>query len=417
MRVLPILAHAGANIRSRSGHATPSFGSRTLVSNTSPEVARAVVGAFAIDGELVAIQTFERGHIHDTFVSTWRLPDGKTRRYLHQRINDHVFTDVPALMNNIAAVTSHLARCYGTPASGGHMRALELVPTREGASFLRNADAPWRTYRFIEGTRSFDRCDGQERAFEAARAFGQFQADLIDLDVARLRETIPQFFSSPYRLRQLDDAIREDRAGRVASSGADIAFVQQRRKLVPVIERAMQDGRFPSRIVHGDTKLNNLLFDERTGRAVCVVDLDTCMPAWSLYDFGDLVRFTAARCKEDEPDLASAGTDFDLYAALVDGYLDGAGSFLTPDEIELLPLAARLVTMTVGMRFLADHLAGDRYFKVAHENHNLERARVQFAMVADMERQQGSMERWVRNGSARRTARVAGGDQLRARGD
>jgi hypothetical protein len=374
-----------------------------LGSSISAEQARAVVDAFAIEGQCLAVDGFERGHIHDTFVSTWVAADGERRRFLHQRINDKVFTDVPALMNNIAVVTGHLARCYGAPESEGHMRALRLVPTRENAPYLRTPDAPWRTYVFVEGTRSFDRCDGYGQAREAARAFGQFQADLIDLDVGSLRETIPNFFSSPYRLRQLEAAIAEDPLDRLRSVRADVAFVQERRTMIESIEKATREGRFPVRIVHGDTKLNNLLFDERSGRAVCVVDLDTCMPAWSLYDFGDLVRFTAARCREDETDLSRAGTNFELYRALVDGYLESAGSFLTVDEVELMPLAGRLVTLTVGMRFLADHIAGDRYFKVHHEGHNLERARVQFAMVRDMERQQGSMLHWVRSCVSRRT--------------
>lgn len=368
-----------------------------MASSTSPDVARAVVASFAIDGECTSIRSFERGHIHDTFVSTWRLPDGVERRYLHQRINEQVFTDVSALMNNIAHVTEHLARCYGVPTSGGHMHALELVPTRTGARYLRAADAPWRTYKYIEGTRSYDRCDSTARAHEAARAFGQFQADLLDLDVGHLRETIPHFFSSPYRLQQLETAIAEDPVERFAQVRAEVSFVQQRRSTVERVDQAIRAGRMPIRIVHGDTKLNNLLFEESSGRAVCVVDLDTCMPGWSLYDFGDLVRFTAAKCREDETDLDKAGTDFELFRALVDGYLEGTGGFLLDEEVELLPLAARLVTLTVGMRFLADHIAGDRYFKVHHEGHNLERARVQFAMVADMERQQGSMERWVRS--------------------
>lgn len=367
-----------------------------MAHHSSPDVARAVIGAFAIDGDLLEIRSFDRGHIHDTFVSTWRRADGVVRRYLHQRINDRVFTDVPALMNNIANVTSHLATRYGAAADVAPMRSLELVPTRAGGHYLVTEDAPWRTYVFVEGTRSFDRCDSRERAHEAARAFGQFQADLAGLDVRRLRETIPRFFSSPYRLLQLEDAIAADLVGRVKHARAEISFVQMRRQLVDAVESAMRGGAFPARIVHGDTKLNNLLFDERSGRAVCVVDLDTCMPGWSLYDFGDLVRFTAARCKEDELDLAQAGMDLELYTALVDGYLEGAGALLTSAEVAMLPLAARLVTLTVGMRFLADHLAGDRYFKVARENHNLDRARVQFAMVGDMERQLGSMERWVR---------------------
>jgi Ser/Thr protein kinase RdoA (MazF antagonist) len=177
-----------------------------------------------------------------------------------------------------------------------------------------------------------------------------------------------------------------------------------------VIEAAMRVGRFPRRVVHGDTKLNNILFSQRTGEAVCVVDLDTCMPGYSLYDFGDLVRFTAARCKEDEIDPTKAGTDFELFRALVEGYLESARAFLTDDELRLMPFAARLVTFTIGLRFLTDHLNGDVYFKVAREGHNLDRARVQFAMVASMEQQKGMMESWVRSCVQRRTLVGGGGD-------
>jgi Ser/Thr protein kinase RdoA (MazF antagonist) len=370
--------------------------------------ARAVVSEFAIDGELLAVEKFERGHIHDTFISRFRRSDGSERRYLHQRLNDRVFRDVPALMNNIERVTGHLAGQYGDPDVVSHMHALELVPARSGASFVAAGSGPWRTYVYIEGTRSLDLCEGPEQAWQAARAFGQFQADLIDLDVSGLRMTIPNFFSSPYRMRQLDEAVATDAQQRVRGAKAELAFVGARRGMVDVIEAAMRLGRFPRRVVHGDTKLNNVLFCQDSGKAVCVVDLDTCMPGYSLYDFGDLVRFTAACSKEDETDLHRVGTDPELFRALVDGYLESAAGFLTDDELRLMPFAARLVTFTIGLRFLADHLNGDVYFKVGRENHNLDRARVQFAMVASMEQQTGSMEAWVRS-RTRRGALVAGG--------
>jgi Ser/Thr protein kinase RdoA (MazF antagonist) len=374
--------------------------------------AREVVSEFAIDGELLALERFERGHIHDTFISRFRMGSGAEQRFLHQRVNHRVFRDVPALMNNIECITSHLASHYGDPDVDSHMHALELVPTRAGTSFHQAESGPWRTYVFIEGTRSLDRCEGPEQAFLAARAFGQFQADLAGLDVSQLRMTIPNFFSSPYRMRQLDEAVAKGEPSRVAGAQAELSFVAARRDMVDVIEAAMRIGRFPRRVVHGDTKLNNVLFCDQAGHAICVVDLDTCMPGYSLYDFGDLVRFTAAKSKEDETDLHQVGTDFELYKALVDGYLASASSFLTDDEIRLMPFAARLVTFTIGLRFLADHLNGDVYFKVGHEGHNLERARVQFAMVASMEQQGDAMESYVRSQSKRSI--VAGNGRLAA---
>ncbi len=356
------------------------------MNTTPPDLARAVAQRFAIDGALEGIETFERGHIHDTFVSTWRAGPHR-QRFLHQRVNDQVFRDVPSLMNNIERVTSHLRR------HSGELATLQLVSTRDGRSYLHDDSGAWRTYVFIENTESHDLCASPELAYAAAHAFGSFQECLSDLDTSCLRETIPEFFSSPHRLRQFDTALAADAVGRAKTAAVEVGFVQRRRAMCPVFADMLKTGRLPTRVVHGDTKLNNVLFDRTTGSPVCVVDLDTCMPGYSLYDFGDLVRFTAATCVEDEPELTKAGMDLGLYEALVSGYIDAAQSFLTEDEIGLMPFAARLVTFTVGMRFLTDHLAGDVYFKVARPGHNLDRARVQFAMVESMERQEAAMNR------------------------
>lgn len=354
-----------------------------------PEIPSGVLAGFAIDGDTVDVVPHRRGHIHDTFISTW-VQGGQRRRFLHQHLNEDVFSDIPSVMHNVVQVTDHLERKRRELGDDG-FHTLRLVPTRAGQAYLRVQGDPWRTYEFVENTESFDSCLDTKHAYEAARAFGQFQARLADLDPSRLRETIPDFFSTPHRLRQLDAAVASDAAGRVPSVRADLAFVDARRSATRLIEKEIVAGRMPARIVHGDTKLNNVLFDQDSARAVCIVDLDTCMKAYSLYDFGDLVRFSAATCAEDEPDLSRAGTDLELYKALVAGYRETAGQFLTPLEIELMPFAARLVTLTIGMRFLADHLNGDVYFKVSREDHNLQRARVQFAMVAAMEARERDM--------------------------
>ena len=357
------------------------------MTDTSLHSPEAAARRFAIDGELVELVVHERGHIHDTYISTFADAAGSSRRYLHQRLNGAVFTDLPALMHNVERVTDYLA---GQAEPGG-LETLRLVRTQADEAWFEDGGGAWRTYDFVEGTVSYDQCPGPDMAHEAAQAFGRFQARLQGLPASELRETIPRFFSAPYRLEQLDAARRADAVGRVAGAERELAFVDQRRDLVRAIEDRLADGRLTSRVVHGDTKLNNVLFDAQSGRARCVVDLDTCMPGWSLYDFGDLVRFTAATSTEDETDLERAGMDLALYQALVAGYLDGAGPFLSAEERELMPLSARLVTMTIGMRFLADHLAGDVYFKVARPGHNLDRARVQLAQVESMERQDAQM--------------------------
>lgn len=350
------------------------------------EAARARVAcqAFAIDGRLVELEAFERGHIHDTWIGTYEDDNGAQRRFLHQHLNRQVFGDIDGLMCNIERITQHLAAMRS---ESSMLQTLELVRTRDGASYLNDAfGQTWRTYVFIENTQSHDRCAGPEQAHEAARVFAEFQRALSELDTDGICETIPRFFSSPYRLQQLGAAVREDLAKRVTHCRAELDFVDQRCELVTRMEDALRSGTLRRRVIHGDTKLNNILFDRDNGRPVAVVDLDTCMPGYAFYDFGDLVRFTAARSAEDEVDLAEVGTDREIFRAIVDGWLAGSEA-LTHYERTLLPVSARLVTLTVGIRFLADYIAGDVYFKTARPEHNLDRARVQFAMVADMEAQ------------------------------
>ncbi len=345
---------------------------------------RAAVQRFLIPGTLDDVRPLRRGHIHDTFVSTWN-DGGVARRYLHQRMNDKVFQDIPAVMHNIETVSRHLRRKMSGARTLDGFQVLDLVPTREKRSYLVTDAGPWRTYNFIEDTESRDHCQTPEQAYEAARAFGWFQAQLADLDAEWLRETLPRFFSTPHRLQQFEDALAEDPLNRAEACMREVRFAQTRRETAFVVDRLLQSGEIPVRTVHGDTKLNNVLFCCRSGRARCIVDLDTCMPGYALYDFGDLVRFTAATSDEDERDLGRVGTDMTLYRALVAGYLDGTRGALSRTEVELMPFAARLVTYTIGLRFLTDHLAGDVYFKVHRDGHNLDRARVQFAMVERME--------------------------------
>ena len=355
-----------------------------------PEAVVSDISQFDIEGDLEDISVLDRGHIHNTFISTWRTGQ-LTQRFLHQQLNDRVFTDIPALMHNVKCVTRHLKERAREGLDTNGFQTLELVRTRFGRSFLVTENGHWRTYNYVENTETFDRCSTPEQAFQAARAFGDFQAQLTDLGVGELRETIPHFFSSPFRILQFEDSLDSDPQSRAGGTAEEIRFVLARRKMVYVIEDHLTKGTFPTRIVHGDTKLNNVLFDRDSGKAVCIVDLDTCMPSYSLYDFGDLVRFTAATSKEDETELTEVGTDLELYRALVEGYLDRAGHFLTPLERELMPFAARLVTFTIGLRFLTDYLAGDVYFRVKHPLHNLQRARVQFRMVEFMEQHEEEM--------------------------
>lgn len=355
----------------------------------TPEQIREAIDWFRIDWELVGFEPLARGHIHDTFTSQWTV-DGEIRQFIHQRMNNEVFPDLDLLMGNVHMVSDHMVRNLGANGVDG-FEPLRLVPTRNGNPFARTDSGAWRTYVFIENTKSFDRCQSEDQAYEAARAFGWFQAQLRDLPADELGETLEKFFSSSHRYAQFETTLRDAEESRRNEAAADIEFATARRDIVSRIDDMLASEAMPRRVVHGDTKLNNILFDLDTGKAKGIVDLDTCMAGYSLYDFGDLVRFTAATSAEDETDLDQVGTDLALYRALARGYLESAAGFLTEDEVALMPFAARLVTFTIGLRFLADYLAGDHYFKVDHDHHNLDRARVQFAMVRFMEANEAAM--------------------------
>jgi hypothetical protein len=351
---------------------------------------RDAVAAFALPGTLTELHPLPRGHIHDTYLSEW-TDEGTRHAFIHQRLNQEVFPNVELLMANVRRVSEHLVRKLEANDTGG-FEPLNLIPTTLGENYANTPSGAWRTFVFIRNTSSYDRCSGPNQAFEAGRAFGWFQAQMRDLPAGELGETLPQYFSSPYRYQQFQAALESADHGRKSTAWEAIEFARQRETMVAVIARELDRGALPTRVVHGDTKLNNILFDDTTGKAKGIVDLDTCMAGYSLYDFGDLVRFTAATSAEDEQDLTRVGTDLELYRALAEGYLSAAGEFLLPAEVELMPFAARLVTFTIGLRFLADHLAGDVYFKIERPGHNLDRARVQFEMVRFMEQHETEMQ-------------------------
>ena len=344
---------------------------------------------FRIDADLQDVSVLQRGHIHDTYVSSWRM-DGAVRQFIHQRMNNQVFPDLELLMRNIQRISEHMLAKLDRASSDG-FEPLQLVPTRDAHPFARTESGSWRTFVFIMDSTSFDRCQSEDQAFEAARAVGWFQSQLRDLPASELGETLEHFFSTPHRYAQFGASLKQAGDERLNSAADAITFAHDRRGMASVIDDMLLSGEMPARIVHGDTKLNNILFDTNTGRAKGIVDLDTCMAGYSLYDFGDQVRFTAATSAEDETDLDKVGTNLAIYRALVAGYLTHARGFLTQREIEMMPFAARLVTLTIGLRFLTDYLSGDRYFHTDRENQNLDRAKVQFRMVECMEQNEALM--------------------------
>ena len=350
----------------------------------------AIVRHFAIDGAFVDAAPYGSGHINDSYCAVFNGGAARSR-YIVQRINHHIFKNPVAMMENIERVTGHLAaQVTGDP--DGDRRVLTLIPTRDGASYFHDeAGNYWRAYRFIQNATTYDAVESTAQAFEAAKAFGRFQQMLSTLPAPRLHDTIPDFHHTPRRLLALEKAIEADVVGRAATSKPEIEFALAHQSMVSELLNA----NLPERVTHNDTKFNNVMLDDATGEGICVIDLDTVMPGLVLYDFGDMVRTTTSPAKEDEQDLSRVTMQFPMFEALVRGYLASASSFLTLAEKRYLAFSGKLITFEIGIRFLTDHLAGDTYFKVHREGHNLDRCRTQFKLVESIEQQEDRMNRLV----------------------
>jgi len=360
-----------------------------------PDLGR-ICGAFEIEGRFLGGCPVPSGHINETYCSAFEV-SGRSARYVNQRINHHVFREPEKLMENMERVT-RFARERIEAAGGDPLReTLNLVPARDGRSFHRTEEGDyWRTFHFISGARTYDRAENVGLVYAASRAFGAFQKMLSHLPGARLHETIPDFHNTPKRFAAFQAAVDGDRRNRAASVREEIRFVLERESLLGRIAEGLASGLIPERVTHNDTKLNNVMIDDLTGEGICVIDLDTVMPGSVLYDFGDSVRLGAATAVEDERDLSRVGFDLLLFERLAEGYLDAARDFLVPEETERLAFSALLLTLECGIRFLTDHLDGDVYFRIHREGHNLDRARTQFKMAAEMERKMDDMEAIVR---------------------
>jgi Phosphotransferase enzyme family len=347
---------------------------------------RAIAGHFDIYGEFLSAAPYGTGHINDTYCAVFDQA-GTTIRYILQRINHRVFKNPVALMDNVRRVTGHLAGKLADQPDRGR-RFLTLVPGRDGRAWLQDADGNyWRAYLFIERARTYDVVESAEQAYQAAKAFGEFQTLLADLPPPPLHATIPDFHHTPKRFARFQQALAADAANRAREARPEIEFVLRRQSLAGVLV----DSGLPERVTHNDTKLNNVMLDDATGEGICVIDLDTVMPGLALYDFGDLVRTSTCSAKEDERDLSKIQMEFPKFEALVRGYLSATAGLLTPEERKHLAFSGRLITLEIGLRFLTDFLEGDIYFKVHRAGHNLDRCRTQFKLVESMEQQQERM--------------------------
>ncbi len=350
----------------------------------------AVVREFQIHGEFIRAEPYGSGHINDTYCASF-IQGGAPMRYIIQRINHNIFKNPVSLMENIQRVTAHLGEKLDGQADFSR-RVLTLIPARDRKGHWRDPDGNfWRAYIFIEKARTYDAIESPRQALQAAKAFGEFQKMLVDLPAPRLHDTIPDFHHTPKRFASLEEAIETDACNRAKVARPEIEFALRHK----AITGGLLNLKLPERVTHNDTKINNVMLDDATGEGICVIDPDTVMPGLALYDFGDMVRTTTSPAKEDERDLSKVEMRFAVFEALVRGYLSSAAGFLTRAETQNLAFSGKLITFEIGIRFLADFLAGDTYFKIHREGHNLDRCRTQFKLVESIERQEERMNKLV----------------------
>lgn len=352
--------------------------------------------AFEIPGRWIASRRWGSGWINDTLLAEFD-DAGRRTCWIQQRINAAVFRNPAHVMENIARVTEHQRRALARRGQADpERRALRLVAAQGGGLAHVDADgAWWRTFHFIEGASTRDVVGTPAEAGTAAEAFARFLADLADLPAPRLHETIPHFHDARARLDQLRAAAASDAHGRLAGCTRELEVALAHEPLVTKLASLLASGALPERVSHNDTKINNVLLDDTSAEGVCVIDLDTVMPGSALYDFGDLARRAASPVAEDERDLAKVRVDAALFEALVAGWLRGAGDCLAEAERRELVFASQLMTLVIGMRFLADHLAGDVYFRIQRPGQNLDLARTQFALLAEFDRHEGPLREIV----------------------
>lgn len=342
-----------------------------------------ILKRFVQEQEGVSIEPYGSGHINSTFL----VNICGERRYILQKINTDIFKDVDKLMDNIIQVTSYLRKEIINAGGDPGRETLSVVMTKDGKPYYIDKEgSAWRVYLYINNAETLDKVRNKEDFYQSALAFGRFQALLADYPAHTLHETIPDFHNTVKRYLDFEKAVKADCCHRACEVEAEIEFIRARRNDMSVLSDLLEQGELPLRVTHNDTKLNNIMLDCNTHKPVCIIDLDTVMPGLSGYDFGDAIRFGANTAAEDEPDVSKVSLSLELFEAYVRGFLEGCGEQLTKKEIETLSDAARIMTLECGIRFLADYLQGDIYFKTNRSRQNLERCRTQLALVADMEK-------------------------------
>lgn len=355
----------------------------------------AILKQFAIDEDMVSAVPFGNGHINDTLKVTNSKGEIK---YILQRINHHIFTNVDMLQNNIFTVTSHIRKkLVARGEQDVDRKVLTFIPAKDGKLYHFDGDSYWRVCLFIPRSKSFEEVTPQ-LSYEAGKAFGDFQTMLSDLPADALGETIPNFHNMEFRLKQFRDAVEANAAGRLEEVKDLVAEIEKRAKEMCIQEELYREGKLKKRTNHCDTKVNNIMFDEE-GKVLCVIDLDTVMPGFVLSDIGDFIRTGANTGAEDDENLDNVEVNLEIFEAYTRGYMETAKAFLTPQEIKLLPYGGRLLTYMQTVRFLTDYINGDTYYKIHSPKHNLIRTKAQFKLLLSLEahapEMDGFMQTWL----------------------
>ena len=369
------------------------FSTRRKIEGADSRSLEDAVYAFGFGPQCSYVKPFGEGHINETYAVYMPGTEGTdVPRYVLQRVNIHVFKNPAQVMENIFSVTEYLREVIRKEGGDLDRETLSYIKTKSGDTYFEDADGqPWRCLHYVPNSICHQTVEEPQQFYQSARSFGHFLKQLGDYPAEDLYETIPRFHDTVKRFRDFSEAVRKDVKNRAGQCREEIDFALAREADCGVLMNQLQEGILPLRVTHNDTKLNNILFDADTDQGLCIIDLDTIMPGLAANDFGDSIRFGASTAEEDEPDLSKVHFDIHLYELYVKGYLEMAREVLTPAEIDSLPWGARLMTLECGMRFLADYLQGDVYFKTAYPEHNLVRARTQFRLVKEMEEQFDSM--------------------------
>ncbi len=353
---------------------------------------KTILPHFQFRGQYTGVRELTSGNVNNTYLLEYRN-GADARMYILQHINTYVFKNPHQVMSNIAAVTDHLRANLVKNNQPTDRRVLELIKTRDGQILHEDEEGEmWRAYTYIMDATALDVVETPEQMEEIGRGFGNFQKLLFDFCADKLHESIPHFHHTTKRFYAFVRAVDQDKAGRVKFLEEEIEFMFEHRRMMGKIVRMLDTGRLPLRVTHNDTKANNVLLDNRTGSAICVIDLDTVMPGSSLYDYGDAIRYGASTAAEDEPDISKIGLDMGKVKAFTRGFIEETSGFLTDEELRQLPLGVKVITCELALRFLTDYIDGDLYFKVNAPDHNLTRARAQIALLRDVMRREEELQ-------------------------